>query len=470
MIVYSPTRADNGKYLCKANNRAGAKEILHVVSLQSKAAHIADNAHGIYHADVGLLARAKSEVRDGVLNRNADVHAEDDGEDDGEIEGKQLDDAPTSRSYTTAALGSNKREPRDARLAIHFSNHLTNRVAPEGTKVRLTCCLEGAEPFIRWSKDDQPLVFGSKVRNLSTNGLCVVELASATVGDSGIYKCWARNNSGETETSAKLEIYSKGKSADLAPTFTRPMNDVYHSHFNEISLTCRVRGTPKPKITWWKDAVRITRNEKYRTTEQEDGTCELIVSDVSRQDSGRYVCEAESKAGTAKMLHLVQAQNRSQRNSITTPGKNTKNHKVEQPAEEEASGGDGSRTRYVPLPPDPKKQLFFAAFLSDRTVCEGGKTKLSCFVQGPDPYVKWFKNEEPVVFSSRCRGEMRDGLCSLTFTNLTQEDSGNYRIVVSNQYNGITSECCLKVYERIKSVGEAPLFTTTMKGVFRAFN
>lgn len=472
MIVNNANRGDNGKYLCKASNRAGANELLHVVSFASKAEHIADNAHGIYHADVGLLARAKSEVRSGTLNRNANTNtnADADAENDGEIEGKEVDDAPASPSHTRYVPSASKRGPRDARLAIHFSTNLTNRVVAEGSKVRLTCCLEGADPLIRWTKDNQPVVFGTKVRNASQNGLCVVELTSASVGDSGIYKCWARNESGEAETSGKLEIYPVAKSSDLTPTFTRALNDVYHSHFNEISLTCRVRGTPRPKITWWKDAVRITRNEKYRTVELDDGTCELIVSDVTRQDSGKYVCEAESRAGSAKMLHLVQAQTRGQNDLFLTPRKNTKLKKIQQPTEEETSGGDSGRPRCVPLPPDPKNQLFFAAFLSDRTVCEGGKTKLSCFVQGPDPYVKWFRNDEPVVFSSKCRGEMREGLCSLTFTNLAQEDSGNYRITVRNQYNEISSTCCLKVYERIKQVGAAPIFATTIKGVFRAFN
>lgn len=39
-------------------------------------------------------------------------------------------------------------------------------------------------------------------------------------------------------------------------------------------------------------------------------------------------------------------------------------------------------SRYHEAPVDPKSKLHFAAFLSDRTIAEGGKTKLSAYVEG----------------------------------------------------------------------------------------
>lgn len=39
-------------------------------------------------------------------------------------------------------------------------------------------------------------------------------------------------------------------------------------------------------------------------------------------------------------------------------------------------------SRYHETPIDPKTKLHFAAFLSDRTIAEGGKTKLSAYVEG----------------------------------------------------------------------------------------
>lgn len=39
-------------------------------------------------------------------------------------------------------------------------------------------------------------------------------------------------------------------------------------------------------------------------------------------------------------------------------------------------------SRYQETPIDPKTKLHFAAFLTDRTMAEGGKTKLSAYVEG----------------------------------------------------------------------------------------
>lgn len=370
--------------------------------------------------------------------------------------------------------------PRDARIQIHFQTKMSNRVVAEGTKVKMTCYVAGADPFIRWFKDDQPVVFSPKCRQLSSNGLCILELTSPTVADAGVYRCYARNDSGEAETTAKLEVYTKGDSADLAPTFTRSLKDAYHSNLNELSLNCHVRGVPKPNITWVKDGVTLEPSEKYQLVENDDGTVELIVSDVTNQDSGKYVCKADSRAGAAEIVHLVQVPARSQRNSIPTPprkvsvaespatpatpaNEEAKEKRKRASVQSSASGG-GGRQRYVPPPVDPKTQLFFVAFLTDRTVGENGKTKLSCYIQGPDPNIKWYKDENPVVFSPRCRAELRDGLCTLTLTKLTKEDTGEYRVWARNQYSEITSTCHLQVYESIKEEGEAPCFIHSIKG------
>lgn len=104
------------------------------------------------------------------------------------------------------------------------------------------------------------------------------------------------------------------------------------------------------------------------------------------------------------------------------------------------------------------------AFLNDRTVAEGAKTKLSCYIEGPDPQCRWYKNEEPLQMSPRCRTEMRDGLASLLIQNALLDDSAVYRILARNQASEITSECKLTVYETVKPTTSAPIFTASIKG------
>lgn len=284
-----------------------------------------------------------------------------------------------------------KKEPRDARLLINFPTKLSNRVVSAGSKVRLTCYLEGADPGIRWYKDDTPIAYSAKCRQNNLNGLCTLELASVAIEDSGTYKCYARNNSGETSTSATLEVYSSGDSADLGPTFTRSLKESYNSKMNEINITCHVRAIPKAEITWVKDGVTIEPSEKYQLTELEDGVCELNISDATKQDNGKYVCKAENRAGQTETTHMVQLEIREHRTSITsssslrdrppTPASEMADDKVSVAGSMadslvgSAAGFEGSRgsrppkkeapptyegRRYAPAPPpDPKQNLYF---------------------------------------------------------------------------------------------------------------
>lgn len=494
LTVNSPNHQDSGKYVCKATNRCGTTEITHFVLFEGKAAHIAENIHGVFHHDQSRVARAKSEIRErgglsnGVAENGVNGEAEENDEKGkkgakGAKRGGRTETAPAPAPSAPSAPA--KKEPRETRVGIHFPTKLSNRVVAEGSKVKLTCYIEASDPMIKWFKDDQPVVFSPKCRQNNNNGLCILELTNVTVADTGVYKCLGRNNSGECSTSAKLEVYSSAETADMEPTFTRALKEIYHSNINEINITCHVRGMPTPSITWVKDGVTVEPNEKYQQIEHDDGVCELIVSDAIRQDNGKYVCQAENRAGKTEISHIVQIEVRAQRTSLVsvkdlppTPNNEevSENGVTEEKAAAPAKGkgqrkkgsvsgssGGGGRRQPVP-PPDPKQQLYFLAFPTDRTEGEGGKTKLSCYIQGPDPQVRWYKNENPVVLSPRCRVDAKDGLITLNITSLTLEDAGVYRILARNQASEITASCQLNVYEALKTDASPVIFTNSIKG------
>lgn len=276
--------------MCKAANKCGSTEIGHYVLFEGIQHHIAENIHGVFHADHSRIDRAKSEAHH-VLTNGADESAEAE-EEKGKKGGKGQKKTP-SRPETPSTPAASapappppaKKEPRESRITINFPTKLSNRVVAAGSKVKLTCYLEGADPSIRWFKDDQPVVYSPpKIRQNNLNGLCSLEFASVTTDDSGLYKCWARNTSGETSTSATLEVFSSGDSADLGPTFTRSVKETYNSKINEINITCHVRAIPKATITWSKDGVTIDPSEKYQLIEHDDGVCELNISDATKQD------------------------------------------------------------------------------------------------------------------------------------------------------------------------------------------
>lgn len=418
LIVNDPKQSDSGKYLCKATNRCGTTEIPHYVLFEGKEHHIAENIHGVYHADHNRFDRTKVDTPTTNGEENGAVEGEDDKNKKGKgrKQGGRTEATPTP-SVTSAAAPPPpaKKIPRDERIVINFPTKLSNRCVASGSKVKLTCFLEGADPAIRWYKDEQPVVYSPKCRQNNQMGLCTLELQSVTIEDSGVYKCYARNTTGETSTSATLEVFSSGDSADLSPTFTRSIKEVYNSKINELNITCHVRAIPKATITWSKDSVNIEPSERYQLIEHDDGLCELNVMDATKQDNGKYVCIAENRAGKADITHIIQIKFREQRSSLTSLSSlsSIKESPPTPTNEEEADKGEpdkgkaekgkrepkkdappsGGGRRYGPVaPPDPKQHLFFLAFLNDRTVAQGAKlTKLSCYVQGPDPQARWYK-------------------------------------------------------------------------------
>lgn len=533
LIVNFPHPNDSGKFVCKAFNRAGESEILHPMIFEGKEHHVINNRHRVYHADHQRVEQAKIDARGGIplpaapekvvkaAETNADgtptgsgtgTPASGKGKGRGRGGGNtrtESSPAPAEQPAAAAPPAPRKEEKRESKIGIYFASKLSDRVVVDGSKVKLTCYLEGTEPVVKWFRDDQPIVYSAKCKQSNLNGVCTLQLDAVVEADSGVYKCTAKNQSGEVTTTCNLQVFPSPGSGDAPPTFTRALKDTYHSNINEINLSCHVRGLPTPTITWLKDAVTIEPSEKYQIIYLQDGTCELNVNDPTRGDMGKYVCVAENRAGKIEISHLVQVQLKEpgspravqqvpstplEEDTPGTPGSRAggsetpasraggaetpmdsegrppaKGRKRQPKKEEESSGGGGGgggggRRRYEEPPVDPKTKLHFAAFLSDRTIAAGGKTKLSCYVQGPDPNVRWLKDENPVVQGPNCKALLRDGLITLELSNLTEAESGTYKVICRNPSTEINCSCNVLVYESIKVDKTPPLFTNSIKG------
>lgn len=257
LIVNYPKPNDSGKYVCKAYNRAGECSVQHTVLFEGKAAHIVDNRHRVYHSDPEHLAKAKfpEKARENVVVEPKPEPEEEKGKGKGRGRGsKGTGSAQNTRTESSPApeptpapiVTRQKEQPRESKKSIYFASKLSDRVVAEGSKIKLTCYLDGNDPSIRWLKDDQPVVYSAKCRQTNNNGVCTLEFTTVSVSDSGEYKCFARNLTGDVTTSAKLEVFPNPGSPDSQPTFTRSLKDTYHTQLNEIKLSCHCRGLPTP--------------------------------------------------------------------------------------------------------------------------------------------------------------------------------------------------------------------------------
>ncbi|KAL2077048.1 hypothetical protein ACEWY4_026552 [Coilia grayii] len=81
-----------------------------------------------------------------------------------------------------------------------------------------------------------------------------------------------------------------------APKFTHPLvNRSVIAGYN-ATLSCAVRGIPKPKITWYKNKMDISSEAKYRTFSKQ-GVLTLEIRKPCPFDGGVYMCKAVNESG-----------------------------------------------------------------------------------------------------------------------------------------------------------------------------
>lgn len=259
-------------------------------------------------------------------------------------------------------------------------------------------------------------------------------------------------------------------------------------------IDCKVRGNPRPTIVWNKDNLPIEFDERTQQIEHGDGVCELIINKPTTKDSGNYSCEAVNTLGTQKQTHQVQFAPSSiplsRRDSgMASAGADKPKREAESGAEtdgaKDGAGGEGRRRppsgkpakveavvetsrRYAgpsieEMMKATRNKLFFVTHLTNRVFPENSKIKLSCVVQGPDPNIRWIKDENPLVYNTRIRNLSRDGLCVLEINNCVPEDSGEYKLVARNPDSEINCACTLQVYGTSQTADFAPTFTRNLK-------
>ncbi|XP_053991481.1 contactin [Hylaeus volcanicus] len=108
--------------------------------------------------------------------------------------------------------------------------------------------------------------------------------------DPAMYQCRAKNQLKTKYSSAQLRVLS------LRPSFKkRPMEpETYAAEKGNVTIVCNPEAAPRPKFVWKKDGNVIGSGGRRRILE----TGSLIISPVSRDDEGTYVCTATNQYGS----------------------------------------------------------------------------------------------------------------------------------------------------------------------------
>ncbi|XP_041913572.1 obscurin isoform X1 [Alosa sapidissima] len=90
-----------------------------------------------------------------------------------------------------------------------------------------------------------------------------------------------------------------------APHFDLLLGDCTTKLGQTVKLSCKVTGSPRPEVTWYKDGQAVEVDEQHMVSESNTGSCCLVLTGVSMEDSGQYMCYATSCMGNASTLAKI---------------------------------------------------------------------------------------------------------------------------------------------------------------------
>lgn len=166
----------------------------------------------------------------------------------------------------------------------------------EGEDAIFTIRVSG-EPEVTWYHDDK--LIDDDVRfSIETEGelirLCIKETQPE---DAGRYKCVAKNKAGESSCAVSLRVKETFARPEIAPVSE---NRYEVDEGSDVTFTTKVKGRPEPKVTWFKDDVRLRGDSRLKTTTNGDEYT-LTINRATALDPGIYKCTASSPAGSSSV-------------------------------------------------------------------------------------------------------------------------------------------------------------------------
>lgn len=274
-----------------------------------------------------------------------------------------------------------------------------------GDSCEFSCyCRACPRPKVTWSKNGV-LVQNTEFIEITEDyekEFHRVVFKKVSMADIGDYELKGVNSEGETVVIAKLNGIME------MPKFITGIADQTVHDDGELNLRIRTDAIPKPEIRWLIDGKQFKEDDRHKIVTQTEGqiVSELTVTHFTEQDAGVYSCISGNCVG-----------------EVETVGNITLSQEV----------------------PTFDRKLDRAMEIAEDDFLE-----LKAKVNGsPLPTCQWFKNGVPVDPNDpRIKTSIDDdGNCKLRIENCRPEDSGAYKLVITNK-NGVADSQCAVVVDR----------------------
>uniref|UniRef100_A0A3Q3FYG3 Roundabout, axon guidance receptor, homolog 3 (Drosophila) n=1 Tax=Kryptolebias marmoratus TaxID=37003 RepID=A0A3Q3FYG3_KRYMA len=271
-----------------------------------------------------------------------------------------------------------------------FIKQPVNQVVLADDTVEFICEVHGDPvPTVRWRREEGELPRGRyKIR--SDNSL---RLTQVRAEDEGSYTCVSENSVGKAEASGTLHVH-------VPPQIVMRPRDQITAPGRTVTFLCGTKGNPPPAVFWQKEGSQVLlfpiQESSHSGRFSVSLSGELTIMDVQVEDSGYYICQAISVAGSILTKALLE---------------------VETPSDR--------------VPPIIRQGP------SNHTLTPGSTAQLHCHIMGnPIPSIQWEKDGQRILENDGRIILMDNG--TFQITSLQETDSGVYTCLASSS-SGETS-------------------------------
>ncbi|XP_058521028.1 striated muscle preferentially expressed protein kinase isoform X1 [Ochotona princeps] len=355
-------------------------------------------------------------------------------------------------------------EPLEAPL---FEIPLQDAVVAPGVDVLLKCIVTAnPPPQVSWHKDGLALRSEGRFLIRAEGERHTLLLREARAADAGSYTATATNELGQATCAAALAVRPGGSSSPFSspitsdeeylsppeefpepgetwprtptmklspsqnrrssdacskapPTFKVSLMDQSVREGQDVIMSIRVQGEPKPVVSWLRNRQPVRPDQRRFAEEAEGGLCRLRILAAERGDAGFYTCKAVNEYGARQCEARL-----------------------------EVRAHPESRSLAVLAP------------LQDVDVGAGEMALFECLVAGPtDVEVDWLcrgRLLQPALL--KCKMHFDGRKCKLLLTSVHEDDSGVYTCKLSTAKDELTCSARLTVQPSL-----APLFTRLLE-------
>ncbi|XP_077448343.1 fibroblast growth factor receptor 4 [Stigmatopora argus] len=264
----------------------------------------------------------------------------------------------------------------------------------------------------------------------------VLHLYNISLEDAGEYVCMAeskhRGKTVQAMQSAWLKVLPGAiisKTMDSAKAAI-PQENLLLEPGNVLKLRCEMTTRPGMAVNWYKTGTRLVPTPRIQIR-----GAVLMVTDITYEDSGVYVCVLRGTRGPVRNFTVTVT------DSLGS-GDDDEDNGLDDPSEIENDQVYVSRGPYWTHTQRMEKKLY--------AVPAGNTVKFRCPAMGsPMPGIRWLKNGREFRSEHRIGGiKLRHQHWSLVMESVVPSDRGNYTCVVENKYGSISHSYVLDVLER----------------------